>query len=239
MVRGTLLDVEVLNSLRKRIAARVDPALVRDRVENVNDGILAIAGFSEGLSAGGEVQNLLSPIVLLAAFAGAISVACIVLSAGLADRDAEQLVAAEEQRLSALAPGEQIAELAAYYQAKGVSQDTARQVAEELNAADSIGAQLQIDGFQQRTTLGGAIGVAAWAGFAFLFGAAVPLLISVVTPGVWRDEYTVVAVAIALAITSVLLARLGHTRVWQTLLRSILIGLAALGGSFLVGSLLL
>lgn len=76
------------------IAQRIDPAQVRSRVENVNDGILAIAGFSEGLAGGGEIQNLWSPVILLAAFAGALSVACVVLSAGLADRDAELFVAA-------------------------------------------------------------------------------------------------------------------------------------------------
>lgn len=226
-------------TLRRRLALRIDPASIRDRVENVNDGILSIAGFSEGLSGGGEIANLWSPIVLMAAFAGAVSVACVVLSAELANRDAEQLVAEEERRRSALAPEEQIGELAAHYEARGVTPATARQVAEELNAADSLGAQLEIDGFDERTTIGGAVGVATWAAVAFLIGASVPILISVAAPGVWRDEYTLLAVAGALAITSVVLARLGDTRVWQTLLRSVFIGLAALGSSYLVGSALL
>jgi len=39
--------------------------------------------------------------------------------------------------------------------------------------------------------------------------------------------------------TSVVLAKLGHTRIWRTVLRSILIGLAALTSSYFVGSLLL
>ena len=103
------------SSWRARLAKRIDPATVRNRVENVNDGILAIAGFSEGLAGGGEIQNLWSPIILLAAFAGALSVASVVLSAGLADRDAGLLVAAEEQRRLALAPDEQIAEIATHY----------------------------------------------------------------------------------------------------------------------------
>lgn len=227
------------SSWRTRLAKRIDPASVRNRVENVNDGILAIAGFSEGLAGGGEIQNLWSPIILLAAFAGALSVACVVLSAGLADRDAELLVAAEEQRRLALAPAEQIAEIAAHYEGRGVTPATAQRVAEELNAADSLGAQLQIDGFDKRTTVSGAIRVALGAGVAFLVGAAVPILISVITPVTWRDEYTVLAVAVALGITSIVLARLGHTRIWQTLSRSIFIGLAALGSSYLIGSVLL
>ena len=226
-------------SWRERIAERIDPARVRDRVENVNDGILSIAGFSQGLAGGGELQNLWSPVIVLAAFAGALAVASVVLGASWADWDAEQLVAAEEQRQSALEPEEQIVELAAYYEGRGVSPSTARKVAEELNAADSIGAQLYIEGFAERTTIGAALAPAFWAGLSFLTGASVPILISVVTPGSWRDEYTILAVAVALAATSVLLAKLGHTRIWQTVLRSILIGLAALGSSHVVGSLLL
>ena len=35
------------------------------------------------------------------------------------------------------------------------------------------------------------------------------------------------------------LAKLGHTSIWQTLLRSVFIGLAAMGSSYLVGSVLL
>ena len=87
--------------------------------------------------------------------------------------------------------------------------------------------------------MSGAISVALGAGVAFLIGATVPILISVITPVTWRDECTILAVAVALEFTSIILARLGHTRIWQTLLRSVFIGLAALGSSYLVGAALL
>ncbi len=87
--------------------------------------------------------------------------------------------------------------------------------------------------------MSGAISVALGAGVAFLIGATVPILISVITPVTWRDEYTILAVAVALGFTSIILARLGHTRIWQTLARSVFIGLAALGSSYFVGSMLL
>ena len=218
---------------------RIDPASARAQVQHVNDGILAISGFSQGLYGGDQIQNLLSPIILLAALAGALSIVCVELTAALADRDAEQLVAAEELRRSELAPPEQIAELAEYYEGKGVSATTARLVAEDLTAADSLAAHLEIEGFDERTTVAGAIVSAVWAGLGFLLGASVPIAISVVVSGEWRDEYAVMAAAIALALTSVVMAKLGQTRIWQTLLRSVFIGLAALGASYLVGSALL
>ncbi|MFT3860799.1 VIT1/CCC1 transporter family protein [Micropruina sp.] len=235
---GTLLRVRG-TSWRERLRIRIDPASVRGQVENVNDGILAISGFSQGLYGGDELNNLWSPIMAMAAFAGALSIFCVTLSSGLADRDAELLVAEEEQRLLALAPDEQIAELAEYYEGKGLTTDTAHRVAEELTATDSLAAHLEIEGFDEPTTISSAIADAFWAGVAFLLGATVPILISIVAPGLWRDSYTAVAVAVALAITSVVLARLGQTRIWQTLLRSVFIGLAALGSSYLVGLALL
>ena len=227
------------SSWRQRLGLRIHPAAVRAEVEHVNDGILAIAGFSQGLYGGENIANLWQPIILMASIAGAISVACVALSAALADRDAERLAAKEQQRHLELEPEEQIGELAEHYLAKGLSATTARVVAEELHAADGLDAQMELEGFDHRTTVGGAVARSLWAGLAFMLGAAVPILISVLAPGSWRDEYTAVAVAMALALTSVVLARLGHTTIWQTLLRSIFIGLAAMGSSYLVGVALL
>jgi len=96
-----------------------------------------------------------------------------------------------------------------------------------------------LKGFDGRTTIGRAVATSVWAALAFLLGSAVPILISVIVPGSWRVEYTALAVAAALAITSVILAKLGHTSIWQTLLRSVFIGLAAIGTSYLVGAALL
>lgn len=96
--------MEAASDWRHRLALRLDPASVRAQVENVNDGILAISGFSQGLQSVGELQNLWSPIMLMASVAGALSIAAVALSSALADRDAEQLAAEEEQRRSELAP---------------------------------------------------------------------------------------------------------------------------------------
>ena len=53
--------MEAASDRRHRLALRLDPASVRAQVENVNDGILAISGFSQGLQSVSELQNLWSP----------------------------------------------------------------------------------------------------------------------------------------------------------------------------------
>lgn len=227
------------HSLWSHLWSRLDAARVRELVETVNDGIMTVSGFSAGLASDETLYNLWSPIVLLAALAGALSVAGIALASGLADREAELLAAEEEQRLLELSPDQLNAELAAHWKERGLQEATAQQVADELMAIDPIGAHLELDGFDERTTVGDAFIDAYTEAIAFLFGAFIPLLISVLTPGEWRAEYTVAAAAASLVVSSIALARLGHTRIWQTLLRSLVIGLAALGGSYLVGEALL
>ena len=73
---------------------------------------------------------------------------------------------------------------------------------------------------------------------SFLFGAMVTVLIALLVPEVWVEEYIFVGVAVSLTVTAVILSRLSGTRIWSTILRSLFIGVAALGTSVLVGSLL-
>ena len=88
------------------------------------------------------------------------------------------------------------------------------------------------------TTPGQSVREAAWSGLSFLLGAALPVLIARFYPGEWLNEFILIAVLVSLGVTAVALARLGHTRIFRTLLRSVVIGLTSLGASYLVGRML-
>lgn len=217
-----------------------DAKAVREHITDANDGILAVAGFSEGLIGAGMAPNEVFGIIIISAIAGAVSVAGARLGEVAANREAEQQLVAEERRLLELTPDEEIAELADYYRAKGVTPETALKVAEELSSADALAAQLEVEyGIRELTPPGQPVREAGWSGLAFLVGSFIPVLVAFLVPGQWLDEFTLVAVVIALAVTGVVLARLGGTRVWRSLLRSVLIGLASLGASYLVAGWLL
>jgi VIT1/CCC1 family predicted Fe2+/Mn2+ transporter len=66
----------------------------------------------------------------------------------------------------------------------------------------------------------------------------VPLAVAWLYPGSWLEEFTLIAVLVSLALTALVLARLGQTRIWRTLARSVLIGLGSLGASYLVAALI-
>lgn len=216
----------------------IDPARVRAHVADVNDGIIAVAAMSEGLTGAGASPAAVYSIILLTALAGATSVAGVRFGEVSADREVEQSLVAEEKRRLALSPEEETAELAAFWEAKGLNPALARQVAEELSARDALSAQLDA-GYGLRELTGA---TRPWrdgffAGIAFLAGAAVPVAIADFFPGPWLWEYTLLAAVSSLTVTSIVLARLGQTQVWRTILRSLVVGGASLGITALVGAL--
>ena len=223
----------------RRWLDRFDAAAARERVTDVNDGVLALAGLSEGLSAAHAQPATVLLVIVVSAIAGAIAVASAKLGEGLAEREVQQRLVAEERRALNLSPAEEVAELAQLFEAKGVSPETARQVAEELSSADALSAQLEMEfGILELASTSGASWNAFWSGVAFLLGAVGPVVIAYLFPGQWLAESTLAAALIWLSATSLVLARLGQTRVLHTLLRSLMIGLASLGASYVLASLL-
>jgi VIT1/CCC1 family predicted Fe2+/Mn2+ transporter len=200
----------------RRLRERIDPAGVRERVTDVNDGILAVAGFSEGLVGSGLVTERIFGIIAVSAIAGGVAVAAARLGEAVADREVQLDLVAQEQRLLALSP-----------------------VAEELSAADVLQAQLENEyGIRELTSAWQPWLEALWSGLSFLLGALVPLAVAWLYPGSWLEEFTLIAVLVSLALTALVLARLGQTRIWRTLARSVLIGLGSLGASYLVAALI-
>lgn len=211
---------------------------VRGRVADVNDGVLGVAGLAEGLALVTDIAAL-PTIVTLAAVAGAVSLGAATYAGVAAEREAQQDVIRTEQRLLELSHAEELDELTAHFRGKGVSSETARRVAEELDAADGLTAQLETEyGITAILTPAEPVKEACSAALAFLAGAMVTVLIVLAVPRAWVDEFIVVGVAASLVGTAVILAWLGGTRICSSVVRSLAIGTAALGASVLVAIML-
>lgn len=211
---------------------------IRARVADVNDGVLAVAGLAEGLSLVLDTHSL-ATIVTVAAVAGAVSVGGANYAETAAEREAQQELIRAEQHLLELSPGEELDELVQHFLDKGVSEETARRVAEELNSADALTAQLETEyGIRELLTPGEPLKEAIASSLSFLTGALVTVIIALVVPQVWVEEYVLVGVALSLTVTAIVLSRLGGTRIWASVLRSLTIGAGALGASILVGSVI-
>ncbi len=203
---------------------------------DANDGVLAIAGLAEGLSLATSAS--IGGIIAIAAFAGAVSVAGVKYTEEAAEREVQQDLVREERRLLELSPAEEMDELTAHFRSKGVSEETARKVAEELSAADALSAQLETEyGISEVMSVTRPFTEALGSAAFFLIGAVIPILVSTIVPRPWVDEFILLGVAISLTVTSLILARFARTRVLPTIGRSLLIGTATMGAAALVGTL--
>lgn len=134
-------------------------------------------------------------------------------------------------------PAQELDELTGLYQAKGISPETARKVAEELTAHDALGAhlsaELNIDGQDLVSPWRAAFASAV----AFTSGGIIPFVAMLLPPGM-RIPATFVVVLLALAVTGALGAHLGGSPVLRPTIRVVIGGAVALGATFLIGTLL-
>jgi VIT1/CCC1 family predicted Fe2+/Mn2+ transporter len=209
---------------------------LRAGVLGANDGIVSTAGLVVGVAGATAERSDLLVAGLAGLVAGALSMAGGEYVSVSTQRDTEQALLAKEARELVEYPDEELAELAGFYRAKGLSEETAQLVAVELTAHDALQAHADIElGIDHESLVNP--WHAAWASLiAFTFGALLPLLAIVLPAAPARVPVTVVAVVVALTVTGTVSARLGGAPVRPAVLRNVGIGLLAMGLTFAVGS---
>lgn len=203
---------------------------------DANDGIVATASLLQGFASAGAGDRLLLFTATAATIAGGLSAGGAKWAEVAAEREAEQRLAREESaELEADLHGE-LTELAAHWEAKGLTPETARKVAEELTAHDAVGAQLEAEyGIDELMTPMAPVWSGVSAAIAFMLGAAIPLLITWLVPVQIEDTVIVVAVIASLTLTSIIAARAGHLVLRRVLLRSLAVGIGTMSVSYLAG----
>ncbi len=212
--------------------------ILRAGVLGANDGIVSVAGLVMGV-AGATTDR---PTIFIAGLAGLVAGA---LSMGAGEyvsvstqRDTERALIEKESRELVEEPEEELAELAELYRRKGLSEQTARQVATELTAGDALRAHLDIE-----------LGIdpddltnpwqAAWASMiAFTVGALLPVLTILLFPPSLRVFVTLAAVGLALAGTGFASARIGGARARTAVRRNVIGGLLAMTVTYGIGTLI-
>lgn len=216
-----------------------DASSFRSWMIDANDGIIATASLLQGFAGAGASDRLLLLAATAATIAGGLSAGGAKWAEVAVEREAEQrLVREESAELEADLRGE-IDELTAHWQAKGLSPETARTVAEELTAHDALAAQLDAEfGIEELLTPAAPI----WSGFAtaiaFMVGASIPLLITWLVPVQVEDTVIVIAVIVSLTVTSIIAARAGHLVLRKVLVRSLVVGIGTMAVSYVAGLVL-
>lgn len=206
---------------------------------DANDGVIATAGILEGFAGAGGTDATLVLAATTATIAGALAIGGAAWSEATAERESQLRLVAQETSEIAAHPDDEIAELASYWEGKGLSPETARQVAEQLSARDALAAQLESEhGFATAMPAGLPVWIGAATSVAFALGAAIPLLITVFAPVAIETWAIALAVVVALTLTSFVAARAAHLSVLRTLARSLTVGLGTMLVSHLAGTLL-
>ena len=209
---------------------------LRAGVLGANDGIVSVAAIVVGVAGATTDLGTLLTATLAAVIGGAISMALGEYVSVSSSRDSQKALIAKETWELKTMPEEELAELAAIYEAKGVTSATAQQVAKELTEHDALGAHLEAElGIDRHEVV--SPWHAAFASFvAFIAGAALPALAILLPPEGLRVPIAFVATLLALAGTGGLGAYLGGARIMPAVVRVVLGGLLALVATYLIGT---
>lgn len=205
-----------------------------------NDGIIATAGILQGFSGAGASDRFLIIAASAATLAGSLSAGGAEWAETAAERDRQLRMAADERAELAADPGAARTQIAAYWEQRGLTPDTARDVADQLFEADPLAAGLDAEyGLEELMPASEPVLTGLRSAGAFAIGALVPLLITFVTPLAIELPVILVAVAVSLVFTSVVAARLGRVPARGMVLRSLAVAALTMGLSYALGLVLL
>jgi len=210
---------------------------LRAGVLGANDGIVSVAGIVVGVAGATSDRGAIFTAGLAGLVAGAVSMALGEYVSVSSQRDSERAQLARERRELRETPEQELAELTAIYEAKGLQPETARQVAVELSEHDALGAHAEAELHLDPEDLASPQHAAGASAIAFLLGAVLPMLAILLPPPAWRVGVTFVAVLIALGIAGAVSARLGGSSVKVAVLRVVIGGAAGLALTYGIGRL--
>ncbi|WP_312735506.1 VIT family protein [Brevundimonas sp.] len=219
----------------RHLMARV--GWLRAAVLGANDGLLSTASLIVGVAAAEASKGAVLVSGVAGLVAGAMSMAAGEYVSVSSQSDTEKADLAREAAELAAAPAAELDELAGIYIARGVQPDTARTVAEQLMAHDSLGAhardELGITSFTTARPVQAALTSAA----TFATGAALPLVTVAIAP----DDVLLAAVAasafVGLGALGAMGARAGGANVPRSMIRVVFWGVLAMAVTAGIGRL--
>jgi VIT1/CCC1 family predicted Fe2+/Mn2+ transporter len=155
---------------------------LRAAVLGANDGIISTASLIVGVAAAATAQNEVLIAGAAGLVAGAMSMAAGEYVSVSSQSDTERADLARERKELQDSPAFELDELAEVYVKRGVDGSLARQVAQQLMAKDALGAHARDELGISEITTARPVQAALTSAATFSVGAAMPLLMVVVSP---------------------------------------------------------
>jgi VIT1/CCC1 family predicted Fe2+/Mn2+ transporter len=223
-----------------RIHSQNDTAALnklRAAVLGANDGIISVAGVVAGVAGASDNQSFILTAGTAALVAGALSMAAGEYISVSSQRDTQLALLRNEKREIEDFPEEEFNELVDNYKKKGLSDQTAKQVAHELTTKDAYAAHVDVELRIDPNDLNSPWQAASASALAFFVGAIIPMLAILFSNDTNRIVIIFVSVVLALIITGVLSAVVGGARKLRATLRVLIGGIIAMAVTYGVGSL--
>lgn len=221
------------HQLEKHYVNRV--GWLRASVLGANDGLLSTTSIVIGVAAASPDRNTIILAALAGMIAGAMSMAAGEYVSVSSQEDTENADILREKRELEDMPEIELQELAKIYEKRGVSKETALQVATELTAHDALAAhardELGINEISQAKPL-----QAALASFgSFALGALLPFAVSLLAPIKQMVYFQYGFSIVFLMILGAVSARTGGSKIGIAVLRICFWGTVAMGITAFVG----
>ena len=210
---------------------------LRAAVLGANDGVVSIAGLVVGVAGATSEASAITTAGVAGLVAGALSMAAGEYVSVSTQRDAEKAYIAKEKKELKEDPEGELQELVEYYRSKGLKQDTAKVVAEELTKHDVIAAHLEAEYGLVEEDLTNPMH-AAWASaIAFVAGGLIPIAAIIIPPQSYKIPAAFVAVVGALFILGYLSAKLSEANIKKAIRRVVIGGTFAMLVTYGIGTL--
>lgn len=202
-----------------------------------NDGIISVSSLIIGVAAATPQPQAVLVAGVAGLLAGALSMAAGEYISVSSQRDSEQADIRREQHALVHTPEAEQEELAAIYQSRGLSAQTAAAVARELTAHDPLAAHVRDELGLSEALTARPLQAALASGATFSVAAAVPLIAAFLAPAAVIIPVVVVISVIALAILGALGAKAGAAPIIPAMLRVMGWGILAMAVTAAVGRL--
>ena len=210
---------------------------LRAAVLGANDGIVSTASLIVGVAAASTTRNEVLIAGVAALVAGAMSMAAGEYVSVSSQFDTEKADIARERQELKENPELELAELAEIYVQRGVDPVLAEQVARELTAAGALKAHARDELGISEITVARPIQAALTSAATFSVGAAMPLIMVVVSPAAWLVPSVFAASLAYLALLGALAAGAGGASMLRATVRVTFWGALAMAVTAGIGKL--
>jgi VIT1/CCC1 family predicted Fe2+/Mn2+ transporter len=210
---------------------------LRAAVLGANDGLISTSSLVVGVAAAATTRDPVVVAALAGLVAGALSMAAGEYVSVSSQADTEKADLDRERAELATDPQREHAELAGIYVARGLTPELATQVADQLTAHDALGAHARDELGLSEITRARPLQAALASAAAFAVGAALPVLLVLMSPLETLTPVVSGSSLLLLAVLGGLAARLGGASLLKGAARVTFWGAAAMGCTALVGQL--